>query len=100
MNVVRLACAVDNRAVVLGNLDFLGLAQILEGGLLQRQSNLLGDNRTAGQDSQVFQHGLATITKARRLDCRHLDDAADGVDYQRGQGLAFNIFGHDHQRTT
>ncbi len=54
----------------------------------------------AGQDGDVLQHGLATIAEARRLDGADLDDAAHGVDHQRGQRFAFDIFGDDQQRPT
>ena len=49
--------------------------------------------------SHVFQHGLATVTEARSLDGDGLQDAADVVDDQGGQGLALDVFGHDQQRT-
>jgi hypothetical protein len=46
----------------------------------------------------VFQDRLATVAEARRLDGGNLDDAADGVDHQGGQRLAFHFLGHDQQR--
>ena len=63
---VRLgAGAVDQGGVFLGDQDLLGVAQLVEGGLLQRQAHLLGDHRGAGEDGDVLQHGLAPITEAR-----------------------------------
>jgi hypothetical protein len=55
------------------------------------------DDGAAGEDGDVLQHGLATITEARGLDGADLDDAAHVVDHQRGQGLAFDVLGDDHQ---
>jgi hypothetical protein len=89
---------IDDRGVVLVHGHALGAAQVLEGRRLEVQTHFLGDHRTAGQDRDVLQHGLATITKARRLTGRNLDDAAHVVDYQRRQRFAFHIFGDDHQR--
>src|SRR5581483_4628215 len=56
------------------------------------------DHRATGQDCHVFEHGLAPITEAGRLDGTSLQDAADGVDHQRGERFAFHLFGHDQQR--
>ena len=78
--------------------DLLGVAEVLERGLLERQADFLGDHRAAGQDRDVLQHGLATIAEARRLDGADLDDAADGVDDQRRQRFAFDVLGDDQQR--
>src|SRR5207342_1785327 len=92
------AGAVDDRGVFLGDLDLLGAAQVLERGLLQRQADFLGDHGAAGQRRHVFQHRLATITEARRLDRADLDNAADGVDHQGRQRFAFDFLGDDQQR--
>jgi hypothetical protein len=51
-------------------LDLLGAAQVLDRGLLQRQAHFLGNHGAAGQDGHVFQHRLATVAEARRLDTR------------------------------
>src|SRR5688572_24705120 len=92
------AGAVDDRAVFLRDLDLLGAAEILDRRLLELQADFLGNHGAAGQDRHVFQHRLATITEARRLDGADLDDAADGVDDERGQGLALDFLGDDQQR--
>ena len=52
----------------------------------------------AGQDGDVFEHGLAAIAVARRLDGTALERAAELVDDQRRQGFAFDVFGDDQQR--
>src|SRR5574343_1482343 len=72
-----IAGAVDDGGVFLGDFNALGLAQILQGGLLQGQTGLFGDDGTAGQDGDIFQHGLATVAKARGLDGDGLQDATD-----------------------
>ncbi len=79
--------------------DALGLAEILQRGLFQRQADFLGDHRAAGQDGDVFQHGLATIAEARGLDGDGLEDAAHVVHHQGGQRFAIDVFGDDQQRT-
>ena len=54
--------------------------------------------RAAGQDGDVFQHGLAAIAVAGRLDGTALERAAEAVDDQRGQGFAVDVLGDDQQR--
>src|SRR5690606_20210082 len=67
--------------------------------LVQSQAHFFSDNLATGQDSDVFQHGLAAIAKARSLHSHNLQNAADGVDHQRCQGFAFDVFCNDQQRT-
>ena len=94
-----LAGAVDDRGVLLLDDDLLGLAEIVQRRLLERQADFIGDHRAAGQDRDVLQHGLATIAEARGLDGRDLDDAADVVHDERRERFAFDVFGDDQQRT-
>ena len=67
-------------------------------GVLQLQAELLADHRAAGEDRHVFQHRLAAVAEARRLDGDGLQDAADVVDHQRGERFAFDFLGDDQQR--
>src|SRR5690606_19124651 len=90
---------VDDGGVVLVDLHALGLTQVLQGGGLQAHADFFADHGTAGEDGDVLQHGLATITKARGLDRSNLDDAAHVVDDQGRQRFAFNVLGNNHQRT-
>src|SRR5690606_6243364 len=89
---------VDDSGVVLVDLHALGLTQVLQGSGFQIQTHFFADHGTAGQDGDILQHGLATITEARGLDRSHLDDAAHVVDYQGSQCFTFNVLGDDHQR--
>ena len=84
--------------VFLGNFDALGLAQILQDSFFQRQTGFFSDDGTAGQDGDIFEHGLATIAKARGLDGNGLQDATDVVNNQGSQCFAIDIFGDDEQR--
>ncbi len=90
---------VDDDGVFLAHFDALGLAQIGQRDLFQRQADFFGDDLAAGQDGDVFQHGLATVTKARCLDGHGLEDAADAVDHQGSQRFAVHVFSDDQQRT-
>ena len=99
-NVFTSAGAIDQGCVFLGDLYFLGLTQILERGLLERQTYFLRDHLATRQECDVLQHGLTAVAEARCLDRCNLNDAADVVYNQRGQCLAFNIFCDEQERTT
>src|SRR5450755_2500619 len=92
-----LAGTVDDRGVLFLNQDLLRFAEIAQRRLLERQADFIGNDLAARQDRDVLQHGLAAIAEARRLDGGDLDDAADGVDDQRGKRLALDVFGEEQQ---
>jgi hypothetical protein len=93
------ARAVDDSGVVLVHGDTLGAAEVLQGrGAFKIKTHFLGDHGAAGQDRDVLQHRLATITEARCLTRCNLDDTAHVVHNQCRQCFAFNVFRNDHQR--
>ena len=94
---VFLACAVDESGVVLAHFDAFGLTHFSQRGFFQRQADFFCDHGTAGQDGNIFQHGLAAVAEARSLDGDSLQDATDVVDHQRCQCFAIHIFGDDQQ---
>ena len=93
------AAALDDRRVVLVDGDLLGLAEILELDALELDAEVLGDRPAAGEDRDVFEHRLAAIAEAGRLDGRGLQRAAQLVDDQRRQRLTVDVFRDDEQRT-
>src|SRR6185436_1810985 len=80
--------AIDDRGVVLVDRDTLGLAQHLEGDVLELDTEIFADHLAVGQDGDVLEHGLTAIAEARRLDGRDLEAAAQLVDDERGKRLA------------
>ena len=91
------AGAVDDRGVLLLDPDPLGLAEHLEGHVLELDAEVLGDHRAGGEDRDVLKHRLAPIAEARRLDRRDLQAAAQLVDDQRRQGFSLDVLGDDEQ---
>src|SRR3546814_10028163 len=75
------------------------LAEFFQSCFFKRTAGFFGNDRAARQNGDVFQHGFAAVAETRRLDSRCLQDAADVVHNQRGQGFAFDVFGNDQQRT-
>src|SRR3954470_4003972 len=98
LDVVGVPGAIDDGGLVLGHHDALGLAEHVEGGVLQLEADVLADDLATGQDRDVLQHGLAAVTEARSLDGDGLEDTADLVDDQGGQSLALDVLGDDDER--
>jgi len=93
------AMAVDDDGVFFAHFDALGLTQVCQCHFFECQADFFGNHFAAGQDSDVFQHGFATIAEARSFDSHNLQDTTNGVDHQSCQGFAFNFFSNDQQRT-
>ena len=64
----------------------------------QLDAGLFHDGLAAGQDRDVFQHGLAAVAEARGLHGADIERSAQLVDHQRGQRFAFHFFGDQQQR--
>jgi hypothetical protein len=77
----------------------LGAAEHVQGHVFQLDAEVFGDHLAAGQDGDVFQHGLAAVAEARSLDGSNLEAATQLVDHEGGQRFAFNVFRDDQQRT-
>src|SRR5687768_8355330 len=99
LDLLLLAGTVDDRGLFLGDHDLLGLAQHVDGDALQLDAEVFGDDLAAGEDRNVLQHRLAAIAEARRLHRRDLESAAQLVDDQGRQRLAFHVLSDDEERT-
>ena len=64
-DVLLRSAAVDDGGVVLIHRDALGAAQILQLDAFQLDAGLFHDGLAAGQDRDIFQHGLAAVAEAR-----------------------------------
>ena len=91
--------AIDDGGVFLGDVDLLGRTHIFKRSFLEAQPDFFRNHRATGQHSDVCQHGLAAVAETRRLHGSYFDDAADGVHHQCRQRFAFDVLGHDQQRT-
>src|SRR3954449_8960924 len=93
-----LAGAADDGGILLIDHDLLGATKHGQRNVLHLDTEIFRDRLARGQDCDILQHGLAAIAEARSLDGRDLQAAAETVHHQRGQRLAFNVFGDNHQR--
>src|SRR5699024_9942101 len=83
---------------VLGDGDTTRAAQDLDLGVVQGQTNLFGDDLTTGQNGDVLEHGLATLTETGCLDGSGVERATDLVEHQGTQSVALDVLGDDQQR--
>src|SRR3984893_14423270 len=98
LDVLLFAGAVDNRGCFLIDANPLGAAEHLQGYVFELDAEFLRDQLSGGEDRDVFEHGLAAVAKARRLDGRDLQAAAQLVDDERGERLALDVLGNDQER--
>src|SRR5699024_7830319 len=89
---------IDDGGVVLGDGDGAGVAELFQGDLVELHAHIRGDDLAAGEDGEVLEDGLATVTEARCLDGGDVEDAAQLVDDQRRQCFALDVVGDDEQR--
>ena len=85
----------DDRRVIIVDGYLSGRAQIRRRHAIQFDTQILKDRLAAGEDRDIFQHGLAPIPITRRLDRSHIDHAPQLINHQRSQGLAFDVLSDD-----
>ena len=88
---------VDDCGVFFANFDALCLTELCQGSFFKRHTGFFGNDGTTGKDGDIFEHCFTTVTKTRCFDSCSFEDAADVVDDQRSQSLAFDVFSHDQQ---
>ncbi|EKD50553.1 MAG: DNA polymerase II large subunit [uncultured bacterium] len=71
-----LASAVDDGCVFFINHDSLGMTQRIQTDGVEFDAQFFGNHFAAGKDTNVFQHGFATITKTGGLHGANLQGAA------------------------
>ena len=94
------AVAIDDGGGVLGDLDGLRVAKHGHVRVGERHAEVGGDNLTAGDDSDVFQHALAAIAEAGSLNGNAGEGATQLVQQDGSQSLALEILRNDEQRAT
>src|SRR5690606_27121331 len=99
LDVGPVAGTVDDRRVILVDRDALGFAQHAHSDILELDAEVFRDHLALGQDRDVLQQRLAAIAEAGCLDRRDLEAAAQLVDHQGSQRLAFDVLGNDEERT-
>ena len=97
LDVGILAEAFDDGGVVLIDMNLFSLSQPINADVLKLDADVLGDQTTAGEDGDILEHGLPSLTKTGSLYGGNAQSATQFVDDQGGQGFALHILGDDEQ---
>ncbi len=100
LNFIFSAFSVHDNSIFFLNLNGFCTAKLIQGGLLQIESQLLADHLAACQDSDILKHFLSSVTVTRRLYRYYVKGSAKLVDHQSAKSLALNILGNDQQSGT
>src|SRR6266853_4633983 len=98
VDVSLLAGTFDDGGVLFLDHHFFGAPEHAHCNLVELDAEILADRLSAGEDRDVFEHGLAAVAEARSLHRRDLQSAAQLVDHKRCQGLTLNVLGDDDER--
>ncbi len=92
---IGITLTADDGGAVFVDGDFFSATEVFDGGVFEFAAGLFRDHGSIGQDSDILEHGLAAITKARGFDSDDIQDAADLVQNQGCDCFAVNIFSDD-----
>src|SRR5262249_17045533 len=98
LNIALLTYTTDDCCVLLVDHHLFGTAKHVDRHVLKLDTEVRGDHGAASQDRDIFQHGLAPVAEAGRLDGRNLEAATQLVHDKSCECLAFDIFGNDEER--
>ena len=93
-----LATTLNHRGVLGIDANLLRGAEVTQLDVLQLGAQVFEDRLAAGEDGDVFEHRLATITVTGSLDRTNFQDATHLVHDERRQGFPFDVLGDDEQR--
>ncbi len=93
-----LASTVNDGGVLFVDDNALTRAEVVDSEAFHLDAEVFGNNLATGEDSEVFQHGLAALAETGSLDSDNVQGAAQTVDNQSCQSFTFDVFSDDHQR--
>lgn len=91
LNSVLAPLAIQHNRVLLRNRDAARGAEHVDGGPIELDVELVGEDRPPSEDGEVAQDGLAVIPKPGRLDGCDLELAAELVQDARCEGFAVDV---------
>lgn len=94
-NGVLAALAVEDNSVLLGDGNGTGRSEHVWSALVELDVELVSENGTVGQDTEITEDGLAVVTEAWSLDGGDLELTTELVENADGKGLAVNVLGDD-----
>jgi len=94
-NSVLVALAVEDDGVLLSDGDGASGAEHLSSGLLELDVELVGEDGTVGENTEVTKDALAVVTEAGGLNGSNLKLAAELVENADSKSLTVNVLGDD-----
>ena len=94
----RISCAFDDSGVLFIDVDLSCPAEVGKLYVLKLQTEIFGDDLSAREHCDVFEHRLSPVAESGCLNGAHLDGPAELINNERCKGLAFDIFGNDEER--
>lgn len=91
--------AVKEDGVLLGDGDGASLAEHLSGGLLELDVEVVAEEGSVGQDSEIAENGLAVVAEAGGLDGGDLELATELVEDADSKSLTVNVLSNDEEGT-
>ena len=76
------------------------MAEVFDGYAVKLAAQLFADEVSLGEDSDILEHSLAAIAKARSLDGENLQSATELVDDESGESFTLNVLSDDNQLGT
>ena len=98
LNVFSTTRTIYDGGIVLIDCDFLSGPEHIHRGVLKLKTALLTDQRTAGKNGDVFEHGLAAVSESWSFYSCNLQGSADLVDHKGSECFAVYVFSDDEQR--
>jgi hypothetical protein len=89
----------DDGSAVLIHDDALRAPELIYGRTLELEAKLLGDNLPTRQHRDILEHGLAAVAETRRLHSTTPKRAAELIDDEGRERLAFHVLRDDEQRS-
>ena len=97
LDVGPLSGSVDDRRVVPIDNHPLRTPKVLQGHVLELDSQVLADRLAPRQDRDVFEHRLAAVAETGRLDGARLKGPAELVHDEHRERFPLDVFGYDEQ---
>ena len=83
--------------VVLVNLNLTSVTELINCGFLEFKTEFVADYFAACEDSDITEHFLTSVAKARSLYCNAGECAAELVEHESCKSFAFNVFCDDEE---
>ena len=92
---ILVALTVEDDGVLLGDGDGASGTEHLSGGLLELDVELIGEDGTVGENTEVTKNALAVVTEAGGLDGGDLKLATELVEDADSESLTVDVLGDD-----